>query len=208
MVRIVWITALMAVLCIVLYIPSASPPERFIEVLRAEHAVHREVWGSEVADRILGRMLDMQQGTPPLSEPPGATIQASQMSAMDAAVTAQVSQMSVRLFGNPYFRSIDSLFALATYGLSTIIELVPMLSVFLGVVGVNGLVLRRVRAREFVAHSAEVFGGSVILAIVLGSVVVVSAFLPIRLHPMFATLCLLAMLFVLSRAVANYHAIR
>ena len=121
MVRIVWITALMAILCIVLYLPSASPPERFIEVLRAEHAVHREVWGPAVADRILGRMLDMQQDTPPLSEPPAPTVQAGQMSAMDAAVAAQVSQMSVRLFGNPYFRSIDSLFALATYRLSAMI---------------------------------------------------------------------------------------
>ncbi len=73
---------------------------------------------------------------------------------------------------------------------------------------IDGLVLRRVRAREFVAHSAEMFGGSVIVAIVLGSVVAVSAFLPIRLHPMFAILCLLAMLFVLSRAVANHHVMR
>jgi Domain of unknown function (DUF4400) len=208
MVRIMWITALMAILCIVLYIPSASPPERFIEVLRAEHDVHREVWGPVVADRILGRMLDMQQGTPPLSEPPAATVQVSLQSAVDAAMAAQVSQMSVRLFGNPYFRSIDSLFALATYRLSAIIELMPVLSVFLGVVAIDGVVLRRVRAKEFVAHSAEMFGGSVIVAIVLGSAVAVSAFLPIRLHPMFATLCLLAMLFLLGRAIANYHVIR
>ncbi len=204
MVRIVWITALMAILCIVLYIPSASPPERFIEVLRAEYAIHREVWGPEVADRILGRMLDMQQGTPPLSEPPAATVQVGLQTAVDAAVAAQVSQMSVRLFGNPYFRSIDSLFALATYRLSAMIELMPLLSIFLGVVAIDGVVLRRVRAREFVAHSAEMFGGSVVVAIVLGSVVAVSAFLPIRLHPMFAILCLLAMLFLLSRAIANY----
>ena len=208
MVRIVWITALMAILCIVLYIPSASPPERFIEVLRAEYAVHREVWGPEVADRILRRMLDMQQGTPPLSEPPASAVQVGLQSTVDAAVAAQVSQMSVRLFGNPYFRSIDSLFVLATYRLSAIIELMPLLSIFLAVVGIDGVVLRRVRAREFVAHSAELFGGSVIVAIVLGSAVAVSAFLPIRLHPMFATLCLLAMLLMLSRAIANYHVIR
>jgi uncharacterized membrane protein YcaP (DUF421 family) len=69
------------------------------------------------------------------------------------------------------------------------------------------VVLRRVRAKEFVAHNAEMFGASVIVVIVLGSVVAVSAFLPIRLHPMFATLCLLGLLFVLSRAIANYHVI-
>jgi hypothetical protein len=38
------------------------------------------------------------------------------------AMAAQMTQMSMRLFGNPYFRSIDSLFALATYRLSAIIE--------------------------------------------------------------------------------------
>jgi hypothetical protein len=45
MVRYVWIGTMLAILCIVLYIPSASPPERFTEVLRAEHAASREIWG-------------------------------------------------------------------------------------------------------------------------------------------------------------------
>lgn len=208
MVRYVWIGAMLAILCIVLYIPSASPPERFTEVLRAEHAVTRDIWGPVVADRILRRTLDLQQGTPPLSEPPAPTLQVGQQPAVDAAMAAQMTQMSMRLFGNPYFRSIDSLFALATYRLSAIIELLPLLTIFLVVVAVDGFVLRQVRAKEFVAHSAEMFGGSLIAAIVLGSMVVVSAFLPMRLHPMFFTLSLLSMLFALSRAIANYHVIR
>ena len=54
------------------------------------------------------------------------------------------------------------------------------------------------RAKEFVAHSAEMFGGSLIVAIMLGGMVAVSAFLPLRLHPMFFTLSLLAMLFALA----------
>jgi len=208
MVRYVWISALLAILCIVVYIPSASPPERFIEVMRSEHAMNQHTWGPVVADRILRRMLDMQQATPPLSDPPAPMVQVGQQPAVDAAMAAQMSQMSTRLFGNAYFRSIDSLFALATYRLSAIVELLPLLSIFLVVVGIDGCVLRQVRAKEFVAHSAEMFGGSVIAAIALGSVVAVSVFLPVRLHPMFSTLCLLAMLFVLSRAIANYHVIR
>ena len=70
MVRYVWIGTMLAILCIVLYIPSASPPARFTEVLRAEHAVTRDIWGPAVADRILRRMLDIQQGSLPLSGPP------------------------------------------------------------------------------------------------------------------------------------------
>jgi hypothetical protein len=205
MVRYVWIGTMLAILCIVLYIPSTSPPERFTEVLRAEHAASREIWGPAVADRILGRMLDIQQGSPPLSEPPAPMVHVGQQPAVDAAMAAQ---MSMRLFGNPYFRSIDSLFALAAYRLSAIIELLPLLTIFLLVVAVDGFVLRQVRAKEFVAHSAERFGGCLIAAIVLGGMVAVSAFLPMRLHPMFFTLSLLAMLFALSRAIANYHVIR
>ena len=52
MVRYVWIGTMLAILCIVLYIPSASPPERFTEVLRAEHDITRSTWGPVVADRI------------------------------------------------------------------------------------------------------------------------------------------------------------
>ena len=43
MVRYVWIGTMLAILCIVLYIPSASPPERFTEVLRAEHDITRDI---------------------------------------------------------------------------------------------------------------------------------------------------------------------
>ena len=90
------------------YIPSASPPERFTEVLRAEHDITRDIWGPVVADRILGRMLDIQQGSPPLSEPPAPMVHVGQQPAVDAAMAAQMTQMSMRLFGNPYFRSIVS----------------------------------------------------------------------------------------------------
>ena len=134
--------------------------------------------------------------------------QPSKVAQFSVGANMQITQMNMRLFGNPYFRSIDSLFALATYRLSAIIELLPLLAIFLLVVGVDGLVLRQVRAKEFVADSAEMFAVSVILAIVLGSMVAVAAFLPMRLHPMFVTLSLLAMLFALSRAIANYHLIR
>lgn len=208
MIRYVWIGAMLAILCIVLYIPSAVPPERFLDVLRTEHELNKTVWGEATAERILVRMLDMQEAGKQLSTPPEAASQPQPGSPVDTAVAKQMSQVSTRLFGNPYFRSIDALFVLVTYRLSALVELVPLLLIFCGVVAVDGLVLRQVRAREFVPHSAELYGGSVVGGIALGSAVVVACFLPVRLHPMFITLSLLLMLFVLSRALANYHAIR
>jgi hypothetical protein len=78
MIRYVWITAMLAILCIVLYIPSAVPPERFLEVLRAEHAMNEHVWGAATAQRILSRMLDMQQAGKQLSDPPARAVQVAQ----------------------------------------------------------------------------------------------------------------------------------
>ena len=103
---------------------------------------------------------------------------------------------------------VETFFARGIADVRPLFRWMPLLLIFLVVVGIDGCVLRQVRAKEFVAHSAEMFGGSVIAAIALGSVVAVSVFLPVRLHPMFSTMCLLAMLFVLSRAIANYHVMR
>jgi hypothetical protein len=208
MVRYVWIGTMLAILCIVLYIPSASPPERFTEVLRAEHDITRSIWGPVVADRILRRMLDIQQGSPPLSEPPAPMVHVGQQPAVDAAMAAQMTQMSMRLFGNPYFRSIDSLFALATYRLSAIIELLPLTGDLSAGGGCRrlrastgaGEGVRRpqrgdVRRQPDRGDHARRHGGGL-------------CFPADALHPMFFTLSLLAMLFALSRAIANYHVIR
>jgi Domain of unknown function (DUF4400) len=208
MIRFVFIAAMVAILCIVLYIPSAIPAQTFLDVLRSEHALNERVWGESAATRIMSRMLDMQQVSTPLSEAPPSTQHAGQQSSVDAAVAAQMSQMNARLFGNPYFRAIDSLLVLVCYRVSAAVELLPLLLVFCFVVLVDGCMLRLVRAKEFIAHSAELFGGSVVVAIALGTAVAVAFFLPFQVHPMYVMLCLLAMLFVLSRAVANYHAIR
>ena len=207
MIRYVFIAAMLAILCIVLYIPSAVPPERFLDVLREEHAVIQRTWGHEVADRVLSRMLNMQQASA-VSAPPPPQVEPQQVTAIDAAMTAQIGQMSMRLFGNPYFRSIDSLFALVTYRLSAALELLPLLGIFLVIVAIDGFVVRMVRSKEFIPHSAEMFGGSVVGGITLASAVVVSWFLPYQMHPMLVVLALLAMLFALSRAVANYHVMR
>lgn len=207
MIRYVFIAAMLAILCIVLYIPSAVPPERFLDVLREEHEVTKRTWGPEIADRVLARMLDMQQASAAVSAAP-TRVETGQPTAVDAAMTAQVGHMSTRLFGNPYFRSIDSLFALVSYRLSAALELLPLLGIFLVIVAVDGFVVRMVRSKEFIAHSAELFGGSLVGGIALGSAVVIAWFLPYPLHPMLVVLTLLGMLFVLSRAVANYHVMR
>jgi hypothetical protein len=208
MLRYVWIGSLLTILSIVLYIPSVVPPERFLEVLKAEHALNSSVLGTVASDRILKRMLDMQERTQSVSAPPASTVNIGAQPAADARMATQVGDMSKRLFANAYFRSIDTLFALASYRLSAFLENVPLLLVFFVIAAVDGFVVRAVRAREFVSQSAELFSASAMGAIVLFSGMAIAAFLPFSFHPTQVLAALVVMLFILSRAIANYHSVR
>ena len=73
---------------------------------------------------------------------------------------------------------------------------------------IDGFVVRSVRAREFAAHSAEVYTASATAGIALLSLVLVALFLPTTVSPLYTIGALLLMVFVLSRAIANYHLIR
>ena len=207
-VRFVLIGVMLAVLCIVLYIPSTVPAQTFIEVIREEHRANQAALGEVVSHRVLARMLDWQQVVPPVSEPPAATQVASPGSPVDSAVAQQVAQVSARLFSNPYFQSIDALFALVAYRVSALLEVLAVLLVFAIAAFTDGMVIRLVRSKEFVPHSAELFGASILAAIALSGAAMVAVFMPFRLHPYIPVICLLLTVFCLSRAVANYAVIR
>ena len=211
MIRYIFIGAMSAILCILLYIPSKVAPGEFMQVLRDEHALAGELWGEDVADRILTRMLALQQASAavaPASDPARAAGASAPANAVDTAMAAQVGQVGARLFCNPYFRSIDSLFALVSFRLCAALELLPVLAAFFLVAVIDGSVVRIVRSKEFIAHSAERFSASLAAGILLCAGVVVAWFLPFKLHPMAVMTALLAMLFVMSRALANYHVLR
>lgn len=226
MIRYIFIGAMTAVLCIVLYLPARYAPEEFMAVVRSEHNLCEEVWGTEVASQVLDRMLRLQQSAASISTPPpaaasaaftpssgtgaassssGASGASGASDAVSTAVAGQLGQVSAQLFGNAYFRSIDALFALVTYRMSCTFQLLPMLIVFLMAVSFDGLIVRKVRARELVAHSAEKYSASLGAAILVGAGVIVAWFLPWTVHPMALLGALLLMLYLLSRAVANYH---
>lgn len=220
MIRYIFIGAMTAVLCIVLYLPARYAPEEFMAVVRSEHKLCEEVWGTEVASQVLDRMLRLQRSAASVSTPPPATASSAVIpshgigaasgptgasDAVSTAVAGQLGQVSTQLFGNAYFRSIDALFALVSYRMSCTFQLLPMLVVFLMAVSFDGLVVRKVRARELVAHSAEKYSASLGASILVGAGVIVAWFLPWTVHPMALLAALLFMLYLLSRAVANYH---
>ena len=57
MIRAVAVLSLLVLLVLVLYLPSANPPERFLAQLRAEHELAMAYWGAEPATRMLAIVL-------------------------------------------------------------------------------------------------------------------------------------------------------
>jgi hypothetical protein len=208
MVRYVWIGTMLAILCIVLYIPSASPPERFTEVLRAEHDITRRHLGpgggrphpQADARHPAGLATSERAAGAHGSRRTAAGCRRGHGGADDPDEHAPVRQpllpvdrLSVRARHLPAER--HHRVAAATGDLPA------------------GGGCRRLRASTGASEGVRrPQRGDVRRqpdrAIMLGGMVAVSAFLPMRLHPMFFTLSLLAMLFALSRAIANYHVIR
>src|SRR5207245_2599864 len=115
MIRFCAIAAAIALALIVLYLPAANPPQRFLDQMKREHQINIDFWGNDHAHRILARMLNLQAA---LGDSPSSTPSALPVSAVDQAVAGEVSRVSERLMNNQYFRAIDTLMALAMYRLA------------------------------------------------------------------------------------------
>lgn len=206
-IRVVAIASLTALLALVLYLPSAHPPSRFMDQIRAEHAAVTDVWGAKHALRIMARMLDMQTSQVQVSAMPSAMAasSASSPSPVDAAMAIQIGQMGKRLFSNPYFKSIDALLALALYRLSVWMEGLPVLLIFSLLAIADGLLIRVVRSKVFVQHNPEMFALHASLVIVVSCLSVVAFVLPSFIHPYWLAAGPFVMGLCANRAVANYH---
>lgn len=204
MIRFVSTTSLVVLLVLVLYLPSAYPPERFLGQLRAEHTLTTNFWGNDHAMRILSRMLDLQATTKQVSPVPSPS-DAPQPNPIDLAVAKQMSDVNTRLFNNPYFRSIDTLLALATYRLCALIEWLPALLAFMLAAVFDGFLVRIIKSKEFLQHNPEIFALNTCAAIMLACVTILAFVLPVTLHPL--TLSFVPVLFSMfsSRAIANFH---
>lgn len=204
MIRFVATSSLLALLILVLYLPSAHPPERFINQLRKEHELNTDFWGRDSAMRILSRMLDLQATAKEASPvPPAANAQAS--NAIDLAVAGQMSDVNARLFNNTYFRSIDTLLALATYRLSALLEPLPFLLILMAAAVFDGFVLRAVKSKEFRRHDPEMFALHVCGAIMTACATVLTFVVPVTLPPPLLCIVPVALCLFASRAVANFH---
>jgi hypothetical protein len=205
MIRVVSTISLVLLLILVLYLPSAHSPERFITQLSVEHERTSGFWGEEHALRILSRMLELHTDANRASPIPDTLAGAEARNQVDSAAASQMSQMSTRLFNNQYFKSIGALFALATYRFSAFVEWLPYLSVFVFAALLDGFIRRIVKSKEFLQHKPELFAlhASLVILIVCGTVV--AFVLPVAVHPLLLALVLPSIGMFGSLAVANYH---
>lgn len=204
MIRIVCTTSLVALLILVLTLPAAFPPERFIEQVRSEHALTAESWNPAHAVRILARMLDLQAAAAQVSPVPSPVIDPpSKPVALDVAW--QMGQVNHRLFNSDYFRAIDTLFALATYRLCALMEWLPVLLPWLLAALFDGAMRRRIKSREFIQHNPEVFALTACGAVIALCLTVVALVLPVTVPPLALPLVPLSISVLASRALASFH---
>lgn len=204
MIRVVSIAALLSLLVLVLYLPSAHPPERFLAQIRSEHRAMEEIWGEAPAKRILDRALGLQ-GAAREATPVPPTASASAASGVDGAVAREMASVNHRLFGNSYFRAIDALVLLAAFRLSAMLEWLPWMAAFVAAAIVDGAITRVIKSKEFLHHDPERFALYASLSIMLACAAVVALVLPVEVHPLVNPSVLAALAVLWGRIVADFH---
>ena len=204
MIRVVTIAALLCLLVLVLYLPSAHPPERFLAQIRIEHHAMEEIWGETPALRILDRALGLQ-GAAREATPIPPTAGASAASGVDGAVAREMASVNQRLFGNSYFRAIDALVLLAAFRLSAMLEWLPWLVAGALAALVDGGIVRLIKAKEFRHHDPELFALFAGLAITAACAAVVALVLPVTMPPLLIPVVPVGVAAFAALALANFH---
>jgi len=203
-IRVVTIAALLCLLVLVLYLPSAHPPERFLAQIRTEHQAMEELWGEAPALRILDRALGLQ-GAAQEATPVPPTASASAASGVDGAVAREMASVNQRLFGNSYFRAIDALVLLAAYRLSAVLEWLPWMAAFLAAAVADGAISRVIKSKEFLHHDPERFALYASVSILLACAAVVALVLPVEVHPLVSPGVVATLAVLWGRSVAHFH---
>lgn len=204
MIRVVAVISLVCLLVLVLYLPSAHPPERFLAQLRTEHEATAEYWGDGPALRILSRALSVQDSARRVTPIPTPT-DAPAANGLDGAVAQEMATVNQRLFNSAYFRSIDALLLLASFRFATLVEWLPWMLAFTAAVLLDGYLVRLIKAKEFRQHDPELFALYACGAIVVVCATVVGFVVPVTLHPLVMPCVPLAVSLLVSRAVGSFH---
>jgi uncharacterized protein DUF4400 len=197
--------ALAVALVLVLYLPSANPPERFLQQIRIEHDLNRAYWGADVAIHILDRALSLYSQP---SDPNSAALSSAQrppVNPVNEAVSRQMAETTQRLFGSSYFQGVEAILLLATYRLSALVQWLPFVSVFILIACFDGYIVRVIRSKEFLEHSPMRFGLFSLGAILTFALTLVAWVIPISIHPLVLGVAPLLVGAFGARAISHFH---
>jgi hypothetical protein len=198
MIRVTFIASLVALLFLVLYLPSAYPPEHFLAQVRRDHAAAAALWDSHVAAQLLDQALRTQDATEQTLPDAGSAAPPN----TPAAALAGVTQ---RLFNNPYVHSINALLLMAAFRLAAMLQWGMWWVMFAAGAFVDASIRRQVKAKQFEGHEPERFGAYLVLSTLAGC----GAFLWIGMPwnvPLLLWPCVPVLIAVfLSRAWVNFH---
>lgn len=204
MIRIVAIASLTTVLLIVLYLPSTHPPIYFMDLLRQEHELNMRFWGNRHGLAIMEHMLDMQTSyteSSPLPQPNSTPA----LDGANQAVANEMNKVGQRLFNSPYFRAIDTLFALALYRLATLLEGLKDLWVIGIAVIIDGFLVRAIKAKEWRHHNPEMFALYASGCIITACGLVIAMVLPVTIAPYVWVGSAFMLWLFASRAIVHFH---
>lgn len=202
-IRAVAVLSLLSMLCLVLYLPTSHPPERFIAQIRAEHALNTAYWGEQHATEMFRRMAELHVKNQITAQAPARSRQPTP--GIDTAVAKELSGLGARILDNDYFRSLDMLVALATYRYTELVYWLPISAVFILAALVDGYVRRIVKSKEFLQHSPELFALYICVLIIAACGTVVSFVIPVTVTPLLFAVAPLAMGCCASLSIANFH---
>lgn len=204
MIRIVAIISLTSLLIMVFYLPAAYTPEQIVQHLHQELRASQRYWGSKPTLLMLDRALDMQTSTSDAAQLPNAHA-ASQPASLDAAVAREITGVHGRLFKNSYFRSIEALFSLACFRLSSMVHWLPWLLLLALPIVLDGYWHRIIQAQQFRQFDPEIFAVWTCLSIMTSCASVLALVAPIEIHPLVMPCAPVLTLGLAGLAWRSYH---
>ncbi|SDA85940.1 MULTISPECIES: DUF4400 domain-containing protein [unclassified Janthinobacterium] len=202
LIRLTAIVSLSVLLILVLYLPSAFPPQRFVAQIRAEHIASADCWGSPYARRVLSRLFEYQAAL--AIEP--ASVPAHEVKGDPVAqpIANSLGRVRLQLFQSSYFRSLDTLIMLALYRLAGLVQWWSTFVVLMTACIVDALVRRRIKRLEFARQHPEWFAAAMGIAIFLVCLLAVACVLPVQLSPFLLPTMLVVVAWLAGQMAVHY----
>ncbi len=204
MIRAIALLSLLAMLVLVLYVPSVHAPGEILQTLRQEHEATARLRGLAHADQQLERAMRLQSDAARSSPLPHVQPTA-RSPGINGAIAAEMVSVNRRLFDNAYVRSVEAVLLLASYRLVGLLTWLPWLAPLALAAALDGRWVRIVKAREFGHHNPELFAVWCCLLILSTCGSVVALVVPVALHPLALLAAAVSAAGLVGLGVASFH---